>query len=158
MDHEHSFTQDATEIQWDEKRDEIIVSRKCTGQVKAGVKVPPPTSSPPFKTEPCRTQKEEAYKVRSVVDDHNHHDKPENHSITVMDGASPTKHSVHKDDLDEIPEWINEVVEFARTKADDVQAKYFMCYLGGSEISMTLATGETEYTVILEKVDEHVVN
>lgn len=157
MSHEHNFSRNATSIRWNEENEEIVVSRDCEGFVHSGTQLQIPSGEPSFQEEPCPARKEQAYRVRSVVDTHDHHDEPENHSITVLDGVEATKHSVHKDSLSEVPDWIDEAVERARSKARDVEAKFFMCYLGGPEISMILATSDTEYTIVMTRVDERVV-
>lgn len=156
MGHEHSFSRNADNIVFNSDNNEIVVKRECQGYTTDQTEVQIPSGKPSFQESPCEAVKEDAYKIRSVVDNHDYHDEPNSNSITVLEDTNPTKNSVHKDSLSKVPDWIDEVVQKARSKAESVEAQYFMCYLGGAEISMMLATSDTEYDVILTRVDERV--
>lgn len=155
MSHDHNFARDATGISWNEEKDTIMVHRQCNQSVHTRTEVQVPSGQPSFHENACNATKQEVYKVRSIIDRHDHHDEPDTHSVTVLDEENPNN-GMHVNELDDVPSWIDEAVERAHLKARDVEARYFMCRLSGPEISMAMATNDTEYTVILTRIDKRI--
>lgn len=161
MSHSHSFGRDADATYWDEDREAMIVERECEHRVRRSG-TPGSTLSGGAvigggREEMCGAVQKAAYEIRSVVDYHNEHEGT--HCVVVSeDGEATTDGARHISEFDagDVPEWVFQIEERAQKVAEGRDVGLMMATLSGPEISMTLATSESEYNVVFSKVDEWV--
>lgn len=160
MSHSHSFGRDADATYWDDDREVMIVKRECEHRVRRSG-TPGSTLSGGAvvggREEACGAVQKLAYEIGSVVDYHNEHEGT--HCVVVSDNREATTEGAkHISEFSEgnVPEWVSRVEDLAQSVAEGRDVGLMMAVLSGPEISMTLATSETEYNVVFSKVDEWV--
>lgn len=161
MSHEHKFesvrSREADRIDWDDEKEQVVLEWDCkedkldTG--RGGFGAPPRGGT--RSTKQCSAVRKQYYEIRSVSDYHNVHDRPEDNNAVDFQGGTST--SIGYSSLDNKPEWVSQVRKKGKGKFRSVDAEFFMCFLGGEEISVLLQTSESEYYVIINRVSEEIV-
>lgn len=160
MSHSHSFGREADGVYWDEDDGVMVVERECVHQVRESG-VPGSTLSGGMvvgggRKRACGAVEELVYEVGSVVDIHEFHDGA--HCVVVReDGSATTEGARHISELDVVPSWVGEIVELVEGIVDARDVGLMMCSLSGPEVPMSVATSETEYTVVFSRVCRRVV-
>lgn len=162
MSHSHSFGREADGVYWDGDDGVMVVERECTHRIRESG-IPGSTLSGGMvvgggRERSCGAVEEVMYEIGSVVDVHDVHEGT--HCVVVSDNRSATTEgAVHISEFEgeEVPEWVGEIVELVKGVVDGRDVGLMMCELSGAEVPMTVATSETEYTVVFSRVGERVV-
>jgi hypothetical protein len=144
---------------WDNERDVAVFERQCeethpsdSAMLNGGLSGGPMMGGG---EEFCEAVKETHYVIRSVVDNSGIHEGP--FGFVVRDDASAVGDTVHMDDVEKVPAWVDEIVGLGRSAIDSQDIDILLANPVGAEFSMPLATSDGEYTVTFTKVDENVV-
>lgn len=158
MNHEHSFPRESDNVGWDDERDVLIVERNCTCRVRTN---PGPVSGGfggpgGHSEEPCDAVKKTAYEVYSVTDNHDNHSL-DCSSVVVKEGGYVSDNSKHISELDEMPKWVESIIDTVRGRARQNTHIAHMTRLIGSQFSVLIARSNGEYNITFDKVDEQII-
>lgn len=155
----HSFGDDPSSMYWDDDRDVAVFVYQCQERhsnpnmpMNGGMSAGPIMGG--GSSDYCEVEKEVRYEVGSVKDDGDTHEGP--YGYEIRDGATAYGDIVHKDTVDELPDWVDDVLDHLRSKVNDVDVGVLMTDPRGPEFDM-MVVRENEYSVYFHRVDEEIV-